>query len=110
MKEESKRARKPKIERRTEKKTEGGAYKRGMLGFIPPRILTRDKPTNFETQKAINDKLYVVVFEIVCRLIVSTKVLSSKLWCCYSSSFELSFYLRQQGILQSHKASLKRLP
>jgi hypothetical protein len=56
MKEESKR--KPEIEGRTEKrKLKVELIKRGMLGFIAPRILTLDKPTNFESQKAINDKL-----------------------------------------------------
>jgi hypothetical protein len=58
MKEESKRARKPEIEGRTEKrKLKVELIKRGMLAFIPPRISTLDKPTNFESQKAINDKL-----------------------------------------------------
>jgi hypothetical protein len=63
MKEESKR--KPEIEGRTEKrKLKVELIKRGMLGFIPPRILTLDKPTNFVSQKAINDKLYVVVLKL----------------------------------------------
>jgi hypothetical protein len=58
MKEGSKRARKPEIEGGTEKrKLKVELIKRGMLGFIPPRILTLGKPTNFERQKAINDKL-----------------------------------------------------